>query len=115
MILDKESDINCATLPTVFIITVSGVVVFTTKDFVVKKIFFFVDSFPSMSDEMISLVYSEISGAISQYNGKFGGELGFFDVEVTESVPFDSVNIILNIIPIGGGGTDFLQCLIISL
>ncbi len=80
---------------------------FNEKDFVVKKILFMVDTSASITDEMINLAYSEICGAISQYNGKFEGELGFFDVEVTDPVPFDTVNNILSIIPVGGGGTDF--------
>ncbi len=80
---------------------------FNEKDFVVKKILFFVDTSASITDEMINLAYSEIKGALLQYNGKFEGKLGFFDVEVTEPVSFDSVNDILSIIPVGGGGTDF--------
>ncbi len=80
---------------------------FNEKDFAVKKILFMVDTSASITDEMINLAYSEICGAISQYNGKFEGELGFFDVEVTDPVPFDTVNNILSIIPVGGGGTDF--------
>lgn len=82
---------------------------FNEKDFVVKKILFMVDTSGSMEDEMINLAYSEIKGAILQYNGKLEGELGFFDTEVTDPVPFDSVNDILSIIPIGGGGTDFFE------
>ena len=80
---------------------------FNEKDFVVKKVLFMVDTSGSMADEMINLAYAEISGAISQYNGKLEGELGFFDAEITEPVSFDSVNDILSIIPVGGGGTDF--------
>ena len=82
---------------------------FNEKDFIVKKILFFVDCSPSMSDEMISLAFSEISGVIAQYNGKFEGELGFFDVEVTTPVPFDSVEDIKKIIPIDGRGTNFFS------
>ena len=52
-------------------------------------------------------MYSEIRGAIEQFAGKLTGKLGFFDADVTPPLPFENVGDLMNIIPYGGGGTDF--------
>ena len=41
------------------------------------------------------------------FDGNLNGFLGFFDAEVVEPQPFTNVEDIANIIPYGGGGTDF--------
>lgn len=80
---------------------------FNERDFVSKEILFMVDTSGSVNDEDLATVYSEIRGAIEQFSGKLTGKLGFFDAMVTEPQPFDSVDDLLRIIPVGGGGTDF--------
>ncbi len=80
---------------------------FNEKDDSVKNILFMIDTSASMSDEMITTAVSEIKGAIDQFNGKLEGLLGFFDAYVTEPVPFETVDELLLIKPVGGGGTDF--------
>ena len=80
---------------------------FNEKDFVMKEILFMVDTSGSVEDEDLATVYSEIRGAIEQFGGKLMGKLGFFDAEVTPPIPFENVNDLMSIIPIGGGGTDF--------
>jgi predicted metal-dependent peptidase len=80
---------------------------FNEKDFVSKEILFMVDTSGSIKDEELAVVYSEIKGAIEHFGNKLTGKLGFFDVGVTEPVPFYNVDDLTKIIPIGGGGTNF--------
>ncbi len=80
---------------------------FNEKDESVKNILFMIDTSGSMSDEMITSAYSEIKGAIDQFNGKLEGWLGFFDAAVIKPKPFSDVDEFLIIRPQGGGGTDF--------
>lgn len=80
---------------------------FNKKDESVKNILFMIDTSGSMSDEMITAAYSEIKGAIDQFNGKLEGWLGFFDAAVIKPKPFSDVDEFLIIRPQGGGGTDF--------
>ena len=80
---------------------------FNEKDEQVKNILFMMDTSGSISDEMMTAAFSEIKGAIDQFNGKLEGKLGFFDAAIYEPVPFDSVDGLLEICPVGGGGTDF--------
>ncbi len=80
---------------------------FNERDFVTKDILFMADTSGSVSDDELAAVYSEIRGAIEQFNGKLTGSLGFFDAEVIPPIPFSGVSDLLRIIPYGGGGTDF--------
>ena len=80
---------------------------FNLRDDSVKDILFMIDASGSMSDEMITAAYSEVKGAIDQFDGKLKGWLGFFDAAIVEPKPFESVEEFLSIRPNGGGGTDF--------
>lgn len=80
---------------------------FNEKDDKVEKILFMIDTSGSMSDEMITAAYSEIKGAIDQFDGKLSGWLGFFDAEVIEPKPFENEEEFRIIRPYGGGGTSF--------
>ena len=80
---------------------------FNEKNFTSKDILFMVDTSGSVNDDEIATVYSEIKGAIEQFEGKLIGKIGFFDACVTAPVPFYSVEDLIKIIPIGGGGTSF--------
>lgn len=73
----------------------------------VKNILFMVDTSGSMSEKDITDCYSEINGAIQQYNGKLQGYIGFFDAGVANVVEFDYDTDVTKIVPYGGGGTDF--------
>lgn len=66
-----------------------------------------IDTSGSMSDEMITVAYSEVKGAIDQYDGKLRGWLGFFDAAIIEPKPFANEEEFRVIKPAGGGGTDF--------
>ena len=66
-----------------------------------------IDISGSMQDEMIAAVYSEVKGALEQFDGRLKGWLGFFDVNVTKPKEFDSIEDILALKPVGGGGTSF--------
>lgn len=66
-----------------------------------------IDTSGSMSDEMITAAYSEVKGAIDQFDGKLTGWLGFFDAAIIEPKPFANENEFAVIKPTGGGGTDF--------
>lgn len=56
---------------------------------------------------MITAAYSEVKGAIDQFNGKLKGWLGFFDAAVVEPRTFTDEDEFRIIEPAGGGGTDF--------
>jgi predicted metal-dependent peptidase len=70
-------------------------------------ILFMIDTSASMTDKEITAAFSEVKGAIDQYDGKLKGWLGFFDAAIIEPKPFESVDDVLKIKPAGGGGTDF--------
>lgn len=74
---------------------------------VVRDILFMIDTSGSMSDKMIAAAYSEIKGAIDQFDGKLAGQLGFFDAVVIPPIPFENEEEFRVIRPKGGGGTDF--------
>lgn len=80
---------------------------FNEKDDVVKDILFMIDTSGSMSDKMITAAFSEIKGALDQFNGKLRGWLGFFDAAIIKPKPFSSTDEFMIIRPAGGGGTDF--------
>lgn len=72
-----------------------------------EDILFMIDTSGSMSDSEITAAFSEIKGAIDQFDGKLKGWLGFFDAAIIQPMPFESVEDVLQIKPAGGGGTDF--------
>lgn len=73
----------------------------------VSNILFFIDTSGSISDNDMTTAFSEIKGAIDQYDGKLKGWLGFFDAAIIEPKPFSSFEEFIVIKPAGGGGTDF--------
>lgn len=80
---------------------------FNGKEDRVEDILFMIDTSGSMSDDMIAAAYSEVKGAIDQFNGKLKGWLGFFDAAIKKPQPFSDENEFKTIKPAGGGGTDF--------
>ena len=80
---------------------------FNGKEDMVEDILFMIDTSGSMSDKMITAAYSEIKGAIDQFDGKLRGWLGFFDAAIIEPIPFANEEEFRVIRPAGGGGTDF--------
>lgn len=80
---------------------------FNEKDEAVKDILFMIDTSGSMGDDAITECYSEIYGAIMQFNGKLQGKLGFFDAVVVEPTEFTDEEEFKIIRPKGGGGTSF--------
>ncbi len=80
---------------------------FNEKETTVKNVVFLVDTSASMSDEAIRLAYSEINGAIEQFGGKFEGYLAFGDTQAYDLIPISGDTDIIELLPKGGGGTDF--------
>lgn len=80
---------------------------FNKKDESAKNLLFMIDTSGSMSDDAITDCYSEIYGAIQQFDGKLTGKLGFFDAVVVEPIPFEDEDEFKIIRPKGGGGTSF--------
>lgn len=80
---------------------------FNGKEDRVEDILFMIDTSGSMSDDMIAAAYSEVKGAIDQFNGKLKGWLGFFDAAIIKPQPFSDENEFKIIKPAGGGETDF--------
>lgn len=70
-------------------------------------ILFMIDTSGSMTDQEITAAFSEVKGAVDQYDGKLQGWLGFFDADIIAPKPFETVDDVLKIKPAGGGGTDF--------
>lgn len=71
-----------------------------------KEILFMIDTSGSVNSNQITQAYSEIKGALEQFTS-LTGYLGFFDYVVYEPQEFSSIEDILEIIPKGGGGTNF--------
>ncbi|MBQ4570969.1 MAG: hypothetical protein IJB21_04690 [Bacilli bacterium] len=80
---------------------------YSDKDDIVKDVLFMIDTSGSMTNEMIAYAFSEVYGAISMFDGKLSGKLGFFDYIVHNVVDFEDVSDIEKIKPMGGGGTSF--------
>ena len=80
---------------------------FNGTDEKVEDILFMIDTSGSMSDKMITAAYSEVKGAIDQFDGKLRGWLGFFDAAIIEPIEFTNEEEFRVIRPAGGGGTDF--------
>ena len=80
---------------------------FNDRDDIAEDILFMIDTSGSMTDDMITAAYSEVKGAIDQFDGKLTGWLGFFDAAIIEPKPFASIEEFKIIKPSGGGGTDF--------
>lgn len=80
---------------------------FNEKDERVEDILFMIDTSGSMSDEQITTAYSEIYGAIDQFDGKLKGWLGFFDAVIVKPQEFENEDEFKIIRPAGGGGTSF--------
>jgi predicted metal-dependent peptidase len=80
---------------------------FNDTEVKVENVLFMVDTSASITDEMIRVAYSEIKGAIDQFEGKLSGMLGFFDTSVYGPYAFDGITDVTAIRPKGGGGTSF--------
>lgn len=80
---------------------------FNEKEEVLRDVYFFIDTSGSISRKMMTVAFSEVKGAIDQYDGKLQGHLGFFDAALYEPIPFVNEKELLSILPKGGGGTDF--------
>ena len=80
---------------------------FNEKEDYVQDILFMIDTSGSMSEETVTACFSEIRGAIDQFNGRLAGYLGYFDAAVVPPVEFSSVDELQVIKPVGGGGTSF--------
>ena len=80
---------------------------YNETDITVKNILFMIDTSGSMDDDMVTMAYSEIKGAIDQFDGRLQGLLGFFEAKVVPPVPFYDEDSFRIIKPKGGGGTSF--------
>ena len=72
----------------------------------IEKLWFAVDTSGSISDEALSVTFEEICRAMEQI-GSLSGFLSFFDARVSDPIPFESVDDLVKMKPIGGGGTSF--------
>ncbi len=73
----------------------------------VSDLLFFVDTSGSMSDKEVTLMMAEIRSAISIFNNRLSGKIGFFDTKVIEPVSFTDEDSFEVIRPKGCGGTNF--------
>jgi predicted metal-dependent peptidase len=76
---------------------------------VVNDILFFVDTSGSMGETAVNMCFSEIQGAINQFEKHLHGELFFFDADVAKKhYNFDDVNgNVAGLTVFGGGGTSY--------
>ena len=72
----------------------------------VDDLWFLIDTSGSVSSPAIAEAYNEIRQATEQIDN-LSGMLSFFDTVVSKPVNFDSVDELMRIEPIGGGGTSF--------
>lgn len=82
---------------------------FNDEQEVVKNIVFFIDISGSMSNDDINDVYSEVAGAVAQFDS-MSGYLGYFDTSIHNFESFEDINDVLKNKPHSGGGTDFRIC-----
>ena len=80
---------------------------FSDTEAVVRDILFMADTSGSVSDGELTSAFSEVKGAIEQFNGKLEGWFGFFDAIPYEPTRFESITDLAAIRPKGGGGTRF--------
>ncbi len=80
---------------------------YNEKEERIGNIWFLVDTSGSISDKAINAAYAEICSAIEQFGGRFDGMLSFTESYVTDPVPFGSIDDLMAIKPVGGGGNDF--------
>ena len=80
---------------------------FNEKEERVKNVWFVVDTSGSMSDKAVTAAYSEICAAIETFNGHLEGYVSFMEAGITEPVSFSDVEELMEIKPVGSGGTDF--------
>lgn len=80
---------------------------FNEKESVMKNVLFMIDTSGSFNDNMIAEAFSEIEGALEQFNGLLEGKIGFFDTKVYSVADFSTVFELRKMMPVGGGGTDF--------
>lgn len=72
----------------------------------VRKVLFMIDTSGSVSDETVTEAFFEIESALEQFSS-VEGWLGFFDSGVKPPVPFENKDELMEIKPVGGGGTSF--------
>ncbi len=80
---------------------------FNEPEETIKNIVFLVDTSGSMGEQALQQAYSEIKGAVDQFNGKMEGFIVPADTQTYEFIPFCDETDFLSILPRGGGGTDF--------
>lgn len=78
----------------------------TGEDVCVRKVLFMIDTSGSVSDRVVTEAFYEIESALEQFSS-LEGWLGFFDSEVKPPVPFENKDELMDIMPVGGGGTSF--------
>lgn len=72
------------------------------EDQSVENLWFVVDTSASIDDEMLGEIYTEIKSAIMQFS-----KLSFFDMGVTKPEPFEDIESLTDVMPVGGDGTSF--------
>ncbi|MGN0178220.1 MAG: VWA-like domain-containing protein [Monoglobaceae bacterium] len=72
----------------------------------IENLWFLIDTSGSVSDDAIAEAYYEIRQATAQI-GNLSGIISFFDCSVSEPIAFESIDDLIDIKPIGGGGTSF--------
>jgi len=72
-----------------------------------KTVLFMVDTSGSINNDTLETVYSEICGAIEQFDGMLHGVMVFFDMNIYQPIAFVTVDDLSHITPKGGGGTDY--------
>ena len=71
-----------------------------------QDIYFFVDTSASVSPKELTRLCGEVKHVVEECLG-VSGYISFFDTSVTEPVPFSYTEDFDDIVPTGGGGTDF--------
>ncbi len=72
----------------------------------VENLWFLVDTSGSISDKALAQAFGEVQDAVEQID-TLRGEISFFDTAVTDPVPFETVEELRRVKPVGGGGTNF--------
>ena len=73
-----------------------------------ENVWILADTSASIGREELETVYAEIFGILTQLDA-FEGKLSFFDTNLTKPRAFTSAEELMDIVPVGLGGTDFHQ------
>ena len=73
-----------------------------------ENLWFLIDTSGSVNNQGIAEAMGEVKDAMEQI-GNMAGKISFFDHRIYDPIPFESVEELMRVKPVGGGGTSFMR------